>query len=514
MTKIKKIIPELIEKAKTFYAMGLLEQANDLYQSIFLEDKNNIAALRGLALIARDAGMLEEAIEFLTAGLNIEENNVDLRKQLAITLTRQGNIEQAIDQYHKIIELDENEWVLGELARLYLISGKNSQALAFFKKAFSLNPSDPRNFHGLMKLDRSLITDEKIGDVKKMLAVKSLPSNTQASFYFGLGTLFDGDGDYNQAFANYSTANIVKGLSYDAEKNEKFVDDLLKVFSGEFFDNFAARGSESEAPVFIVGMPRSGSTLVEQIISSHSRVVAAGELSLIENMLLVIPKRMNTIVPYPDCLGVNSQKVMTELATIYESHIHELMQHAEIRVTDKMPSNFMHLGLIALLFPNAKIIHCKRHPLDVCLSCYFTNFAGKHDYSGALHDLAHYYQQYQRLMSHWKEVLPLQIHEIEYENLIEQQEAESKSLIDFIGLEWESCCQDFHRTERNVYTASVVQVRKPLYRTSVDRWHHYDKYLQNLKKDLKLIPTTLKSARLSNVATNEIENTEKKHVVM
>ena len=512
--KFGKVIAELLNKARTFYRLGLLEQANDLYQSVLQKDVKNISALRGLALIARDAGMFDESISFTSNALTIDENNIDLIKDLALTCTRKGCIKFAIEQYHKVLAMVEDEWVTGELARLYLLSGKMDEALSFFKKAYSLNPLDPGNFHGFLQLDRSSITKKMVEDIEALLASDDLPLNNRVSFNFALGSLFDGDAEYDKAFENFASANIAKGLKYDAEDHEKFVSHLINTFTVGFFNECQTSGSDSEVPVFIVGMPRSGTSLTEQILSSHPQVAGAGELSLIENMLPVISKRLHSQFSYPECLDVSSQEVIAELAEIYLAHVHELMQPEEIRVTDKMPVNFMHLGLIALLFPRAKIIHCKRNPLDVCLSCYFSNFSGKHDYSGDLQDLSHYYQQYERIMAHWSEVLPLQIHEVVYEDLIDRQLGKSKALINFVGLEWDEICLDFYRTENHVYTASVAQVRKPVYQTSVERWRNYDKCLQTIKKEFGVMDVMLKPARINTIKSHENINTEKKHVVM
>ena len=497
------LISECLNKARDFHVLGLFEEANVLLQTVLQQDANNIPALCGLAAIARDNNLFEEAMNFLNVAMSIDRNDINVHKGLAIVYTRMGEIKPAIDQYKIALTIRYDAWILSELARLYLLAGNLDQALMFFKKAFSSKPSDPGNFHGMLQLDRSLITDEMIGDVKKILAKGDISIKDKSSFHFALGKLFDRDADYDQAFANFSAANTAKGLKYKTIDHEQFIDRIINIFSANFFDDNNT-GSASESPVFIVGMPRSGTTLVEQIISSHPQVAGAGELSLIENMLAAIPKRLASNELYPECLSGNNQVLIDELAAIYEASTREFMQQGQLRVTDKMPVNFMHLGLIALLFPKAKIIHCQRHPLDVCLSCYFTNLTNKHDYAGDLKNLAHYYQQYERIMAHWKSVLPVAIHEIAYEDLVEQQESESRALINFVDLEWDDQCLSFYQTKRNVNTASVIQVRKPVYQSSVERWRRYDKYLQILKKSLGLSESALKSARLSCVTSTEI----------
>jgi hypothetical protein len=230
-------------------------------------------------------------------------------------------------------------------------------------------------------------------------------------------------------------------------------------------------------------MPRSGTTLVEQIIASHPQVFGAGELCHIGAMVAGLPARLQTDTTYPECVTMLDERLARSLAEDYLEKLRALGDDAK-RVSDKMPANFFNLGLIALMFPNARVIHCRRDPLDVCLSIYFQQFAYGHNYAYDLSDIAVYYRQYKRLMHHWHAVLPLEIHEVQYEKLIADQEAVSRRLIDYCGLPWDESCLEYYKNKRAVQTMSNWQVRQPIYTHSMQRWKHYEKHLDELKEVL------------------------------
>jgi hypothetical protein len=244
-------------------------------------------------------------------------------------------------------------------------------------------------------------------------------------------------------------------------------------------------GVSSELPVFIVGMPRSGTSLVEQILASHPSVMGAGELRDIGRCAERLKTRLNSTEDYPACLVELDQETASELAEQYLERLKSICTD-EIRVTDKMPGNFLRLGLVAMLLPGARVIHCRRHPLDVCLSCYFQDFIRRSGLSYAfdLQNLGEYHTQYAKLMEHWRHVLPLRLLEVDYEQLVDEPEKMSRHLVEFCGLPWDPACLEYHKTQRNVWTASSWQVRQPIYTQSVGRWKHYETYLQPLKNAL------------------------------
>jgi hypothetical protein len=235
--------------------------------------------------------------------------------------------------------------------------------------------------------------------------------------------------------------------------------------------------------VFIVGMPRSGTTLVEQILASHPAVFGAGELDDIRQISAALPSLLGSANPYPECLAQAGQSSLTKIADRYLVHLRGLSSDAR-RITDKMPTNFLHLGLIELLFPQARVIHVIRHPLDTCVSCYFEEFTTTNSYAYDLEQMGIYYKQYERIMRHWKDVLKIRMLDVRYEELVDNQENICRQMIEFCDLEWDDRVLRFYETKRDVATPSFDQVRQPLYRKSIGRWKNYERHLGPLMRVL------------------------------
>ena len=509
-------IIRLITEADNYRDQGKLGQANCLYQQVSMIEPDNIFALNGLGLVALDTGMLSLAIEFFNAACDIDPDHKTVNKNLALVYTRMSRYNDAILHYMHILNLDEdNGEVHGELARLYLQEGNLEHALSHYRLAFKLNPADPRNFHGLVQLDAKSITPENIDTIEEILIKPDLPLEVRSSFYFGLGTVYDITERYDEAFANYSVANISKGVTFDAEKHAVFITDIIDKFTSELFEQHAITElNGSTQPVFIIGMPRSGTTLVEQVLASHSDVYAAGELNLIAEIAQKLEITAGSFQAHSMVIENSSAESYKNHSKFYINEINNLAINDKYKklpkITDKMPMNFLYLGLIALLFPNAKIIHCRRNPLDVCLSCYFQNFSGNHSYASDLKNIAFYYQQYERLMAHWEQVLPVEIHTVDYEEMTTDSETTIRKIIEFADLDWQESCMEFHKTKRHVNTASLVQVRKKMYQSSVNRWLNYDKYLNCLKKTLSVSSSANDTSKFTRINAQNINYGESK----
>ena len=296
--------------------------------------------------------------------------------------------------------------------------------------------------------------------------------------------LLDAAGRYDEAFAFATRANNLRRVAYDSAANEATIDRLITYWTRRRMACLPKAAYRSDKPVFIVGMPRSGTSLVEQIVASHPLVHGAGELDFLYRVLSGAFGMLNsTEDDFPGSLDGLSIAKADGLAQIYLEPLIAL-NPAAARITDKMPLNFVHLGLIALLLPDARVIHCRRDPLDTCLSCYMTPFNGGNDFKYTLSSLGHFYRQYERLMAHWKQVLDLPILDVSYEQVIADPEGQSRKMIEFLDLPWDDRCLSFHETRRPVGTASVQQVRRPIYQSSVERFRHYEKYLGPLKSAL------------------------------
>jgi hypothetical protein len=293
---------------------------------------------------------------------------------------------------------------------------------------------------------------------------------------FALGRLFDGAGRFDEAFPVYAAANALvrkaaraDAAGFDAELFDRHVGRLIETCTPQSLAFGTACGSMSELPVFVVGMPRSGTTLVEQICASHSRVFGAGELSDVPRIAMRLGQTR----------GDESTQAAARrrAAAAHVMRLHKLDRDA-VRIVDKFPDNVLSVGLIAQLFPRARIVYCSRDARDISLSCYFQLFAdGAQPFSYDLSDCGRRCQSIERLARHWLTLLPFHMIEVNYETLIADLEGESRRLIEFLGLDWEPACLDFHRTERTVVTVSHWQVRQPLYKSSVGRWRHYEKHL-------------------------------------
>ena len=302
---------------------------------------------------------------------------------------------------------------------------------------------------------------------------------------FALSNILDARRRYAEAAESMRRANAaafaenqMRSRPYKPADHERLITDMIAAFQPELFTRFAGAGPETRRPVFIIGLPRSGTSLIEQILASHSQLHGAGERNLAQLHFESIPTLLNRsdspLAGLPDL----SAELVRNLAGRYESRLVELGRGAP-RVADKMTSNYIYLGLLAILFPNATFIHSRRDLRDVAVSCWITYLRNARWTNDPRH-LAHRFQQYLRLMDHWRTVLPAPIHEVDYEETVDDLEGVARRLVAACGLDWESACLDFHRTERPVRTSSLSQVRQPIYKKSVARWKNYEHELGDL----------------------------------
>jgi hypothetical protein len=302
---------------------------------------------------------------------------------------------------------------------------------------------------------------------------------------FALSNVLDARGQYSEAAQCMRRANAAalaedqqKSQPYRCAEHERLISDIIAAFRPELFARFAGAGLTTRRPVFVFGLPRSGTSLIEQILASHSQVHGAGELDLGRLDSAAIPIQSNRPQSPPLCLADLSADIVRQVAVRHEARLVELGGGAA-RVVDKMTDNYLYLGLLAILFPNATFIHSRRDLYDVAVSCWITQFSSirwTHDQ----HHMVHRFKQYLRLMDHWRTVLPAPIHEVDYEDTVDNLENVARRLVDACGLDWESACLDFHKTRRPVATASLAQVRQPVYKNSVARWKNYEHELSDL----------------------------------
>lgn len=397
-------------------------------------------------------------------------------------LAEEGKAAAAEETVRKAIELQpDNSDAHAWLGSILMELGRFEEAAAASDLAIALNRRQLAAYHQLVNARKMAERDRPlIAQIEWILSQGNLADDGRIDVGFALGKAYDDYREYEKAIEHFDTANRLKHEQTSADRAvyEKFaarVDWQIENFTADFFERNASVGSDWDAPILIIGMPRSGTTLVEQILSSHPDVGAAGELPFWrDHMPGFRMDRSHRVDPaLVESTGREYKKLLTELCP------------GARRVTDKMPQNFTFIALIHAVFPRARFVHCMRHPVDTCLSMYFQNFSRNVDFAYDRRDLVAFYRQYQRLMAHWRSVLPSEcLFEVQYEELVADPEPLTRSLIEFCGLEWNDACLDHHRNTRPVRTASLWQARQPIYRTSVARWQNYRPWLGELEEFL------------------------------
>jgi tetratricopeptide (TPR) repeat protein len=359
--------------------------------------------------------------------------------------------------------------------------GRFDEAIACFERAIDLDPRRTVAYFGLVSCKQIREADRPlIARMTALLDHDALTRQDRANLHFALGKAFDDLAEYEAAIRHFDEANRIEaerlgmiGRTVDAEQYAAGVAAMIATLTPDYFARHAACGSESELPVLIVGMPRSGTTLVEQILSSHPEVGAGDELTFWSD------KAAALVEAGP---GALTPPAARELAAEYLALLCGIAPAAR-RVTDKLPQNYTHLGLVHLVFPRARIIHCRRNPIDTCLSIYFTYFSLMQDYAFDRRGIVFFYEQYLHLMAHWRHILPPdRFMEVDYEALVADRERQTRRMIDFCGLDWDETCLRAESNQRAVTTASMWQARQPIYQTSVERWRRYEPWLGEFRR--------------------------------
>ncbi len=479
--------------AEAHNALGLaLQKRNDpssatesFLKAIALK-KDYVEAHTNLGSALVDLRRFDDALGALNEALRINPSHAEAHNQIASTLSLIGRIDEAIASARRALDAKpdfaEAHYMMGVLVEQ---QGKFDEAVEWQRKALALDPTLSEAHYHMTLSGRATKEGTGTAEMERLLETGNLDGRQRANLHFALGNAADHASDYERAFEHFRAANDLKKAeaSFDEGGVAPYVDALIDAFDADYFAARQNIGSHSELPVFVLGMPRSGTTLAEQIIASHPRAFGAGELEHMGQLTSSLPELLQTPVPYPKAAELIDATNAKRVADHYLTALRERAPKAD-RIVDKMPLNFLRVGLIAALLPNARIIHTRRDPMDTCVSCYFQHFARGFHFSYDLANLGLYYREYERLMAHWHKVLPGRILDVQYETLIADQEAGIREIIGFCGLDWDSRCLAFHETDRQVRTASFWQVRQPLYASSVGRWRHYEKHLGPLKAAL------------------------------
>jgi len=470
---------------------GCFDDAEAILRKIIQMAPSFIEAWHDLGTTLKEQHKLDEAVEVLEHAVQLDSNNAVSHHLHASALAMTAKSEQAELDYKRAIELNPNvpKAHLG-LGHVLKTVGKQEEGIAAYRKAMELQPNLAEVHYSLSNLKTFRFTDEEIDDMRYRLEHEQLIDESKVHFAFSLAKAFEDGKDYDGAFEYYARANETHraSIAYDPVENEVINGKIREVFNAELFEQYSGQvmGCQDAAPIFILGLPRSGSTLLEQILASHSQVDGTSELPDLSLVSTSLNKRGPGGVAYPQTvLDLDHEAI----AALGEQYIERTQRHraGAAHFTDKMPNNFSHIGLIQLILPNAKIIDARRHPLDSCMGCFKQHFAKGQTFTYDLFELGEYYLEYHQMMQHWDEVLPGKVLHVQYEDVVADLERQVRRLLDFCELPFEDSCVNFHETDRAVRTASSEQVRQPIYSGSINTWQRFEKHLQPLIDTLKPI---------------------------
>ena len=512
--------PRLLQAAEAL-ADNRLSDAEALLRDWLKQHPTDVAAIRMLAELAVRVGRTEEALHLLERCLELAPGFREARQHYALVLHRDQQSQSALAQLDILLgddagnpgcrtlkaailcrlgEYDDGialyEAILGEYPnnpRVWMshghalkTAGRQQEAIAAYRRSITLDPGFGEAYWSLANLKTFRFGEDEIAVMRAQLARPDIAAEHRFHFDFALGKALEDRAEYADSFAHYAAGNALRlqTMPYRAGETTARVARATRIYTREFFAERDGCGEPAPDPIFIVGLPRSGSTLLEQILSSHSAAEGTMELPEIIAMTRALRRGAETAASYHDVLADLPADAFAELGQQYLDRTRAQRKTDAPRFIDKMPNNFLHLGLIQLMLPNAKIIDARRHPLACCFSGFKQHFARGQNFSYSLDDIGRYSRDYVELMAHFDEVLPGRVHRVIYEQMVDDTEAEVRRLLDYCGLPFEDSCLRFFENDRPVRTASSEQVRRPINRDGIDQWRHYAPWLDPLKDAL------------------------------
>jgi tetratricopeptide (TPR) repeat protein len=502
---------------------GRIAEAEHLLRAHLKEYATDVVALRMLAEVAARLGRNASAEILLERCLELAPSFAPARHQYAIVLQRQNKAAAALKQIDHLEKLDPYNSAYRNLKAMTLVKiGEYRESIEIYAEVLKAHPEHPRlwlsyghalatagrekdcteayrnsiqaapdtgeAYWSLANLKTFRFTEEDKRAMQAQLARGDLNDDARLHFDFAMGKALEDDARYAESFEHYLRANELRRsrLNYDAQEMSEFVRRSKHLFTAEFFATRADFGAPAADPIFIVGLPRAGSTLIEQILSCHSEVEGTMELPdlLMIAGTLAGQKEPSTEPRYPRVVADLNAEACGTLGRQYLDQTRIQRKTSKAFFIDKMPNNFLHVGLLQLILPNAKVIDARRHPMACCFSGFKQQFAEGHRYTYSLTDLGRYYRDYVDLMAHFDRVMPGRIHRVIYEDMIGDTEAQVRRLLSYCGLAFEDSCLRFYENDRPVRTPSAQQVRKPIYREGVEHWRHYEEWLQPLRESL------------------------------
>lgn len=519
---IKDNQSQAMQLALRLFKDGMVIAPETICRLLLQQNPNDLNSLHLLASLASRSGHFEEAIQYLLKCLEIKPDIPDLHFDLATALFQSGNYppalkeceqllkfapehfgtmslmaailvklgkyDEAIQVYEKLLDTNkDNAEILLRYGVTLRILGRADEAIDAFRNSLELNPELTEAYWNLANLKTYNFDENDIEKMQGLIDSNSLSGDNLSHLSFALGKALEDKQDYDSAFEQYNLANrfYKKKHNYNPSETSVAVERQKSVFTKEFLASHAGAGSLAQDPIFIVGLPRSGSTLLEQILASHSQVDATMELAEITAMVRSLNKAEHPeeMRGYPEIVTKLTNEELKNFGDEYIKRTQIYRKGAQYFI-DKTPHNFLHIGLILSILPNAKIIDARRDPMACGFSIYKQQFARGHRFSNDLNDIGLYYQEYLSLMDHWHQVLPNKILTVNYESVVSDFENQVRQLLNFCGLDFEENCLSFYKSKRAVATVSSEQVRQPIYNSALEQWKKFEKHLDPLKNSL------------------------------
>jgi len=462
---------------------GENDKSIDLLTNALKKNPKNIFFLNNMGASYYNKKNLVEAEYYFNRALEINPNYINALNNLGNLKKDLDLVDEAKNFYIKSIKLNDNVMETHfNLGILYQESGDFEKSLYHYKKTLEINPKFVKADHGIANITKYSSKNKHFLDMQKKLTDENLNDFEKLELHFAVGKAYDDLKDYKNSFFHIEHANSLKKkvTKYNIENDVKLFDNIKSFFSKIFLNQL---NSNKKKIIFILGMPRSGTSLVEQIISSHKNVYGGGEIPILGQVFFEKFKNNNQLNKNNE-ISINFYNELIDIQKKYIEQI-SIIDNSQKVFTDKAPLNFRWIGFILSLFPNSKIIHCKRNKIDNCWSIYKNNFAGSLNFSNNLEDLGFFHNLYEELMSFWNNKFKDKIYNLSYEDLVSSPDAQIKLLIKFCGLDWDPNCLEFHKNTKTIKTVSFAQARKPIYKSSVNSSSEYLKYLSKLKSILK-----------------------------
>jgi tetratricopeptide (TPR) repeat protein len=491
----RKVLAVFPEHADALHLLGVLAhqaRQNDVAVALMCralaQNPQNAMYLSNLGLALRDQGEFDEAIAAYCQAIRIKPDYAEAHCNLGAALRDQGKLAEAVAASRQAIVLKPDfAEAYNNLAAALTELGQLSEGRAALENAVRLAPRNVKFLRNLGEMVRFATGDPRLAALERLAEDSaSLSIDERIELHFAVGKACQDVGRHGEAFRQWLDGNALKRrqISYDEAATLGRLDRVRSVFTPELIRSRQDAGQPSSVPVFIVGMPRSGTTLVEQILASHPQVVGGGELTLFENAAKAIRERLGGSASFPELASAMVDEDFLDLGTRYLAEFLRIAPSAA-RITDKGPGNFIFAGLIHLALPNAIIIHSIRDPVDTCVSCFSKLFSSGQKHTYDLAELGRYYSRYEALMAHWHRVLPPgRILDVRYEDVVADLEGQARHIVAHCGLDWDPRCLAFHQTERPVRTASATQVRQPIYNSAIGRWRVHEPVLGPLLAEL------------------------------